>query len=123
MSAAVGENGRGADDGTPLRALDMASGRLNAPRVFIGRVIGPFLKPIYSSEKPFSKKSPTDKKLIFSAQRDFLREQEQLKLRVRQFHAGGEGQCARHQHSLERSLLENGAAECTNISITTCGSS
>ena len=52
-------------------ALDMASGRLNPPRLFIGRLIGPFVKPIYSNEKPFSQNNPTDPKLVVSDQRDF----------------------------------------------------
>lgn len=79
-------------------ALDMASGRMDLPRIFIGRVLAPFIKPIYTNEKPFSKNNPTDKKLLVSDQRDFLREQEQLKLKVRQFHEGGESQCTRHPH-------------------------
>ena len=78
--------------------LDMASGRFNPPRIFIGRLLGTFVKPIFTNEKPFSKNSPTDKKLVVADQRDFLREQEQLKLRVRQFHDGGEAQCTRHPH-------------------------
>jgi len=79
-------------------ALDMASGRLNPPRIFIGRLIGPFVKPIYTNDKPFSKNNPTDKKLVVSDQRDFLHEQEQLKQKIRQFHEGGEAQCTRHPH-------------------------
>ena len=79
-------------------ALDMASGRMDLPRIFIGRVLAPFIKPIYTNEKPFSKNNPTDKKLVVSDQRDFLREQEQLKLKVRQFHEGGEAHCTRHPH-------------------------
>lgn len=79
-------------------ALDMASGRLNPPRALIGRVIGPLFKSIYTNEKPFSRSSPTDPKLVVSDQRDFLREQEQLKLRVRGFHEGGVAQCTRHPH-------------------------
>jgi len=79
-------------------ALDMASGRLNLRRMLIGRVIGPFVKPIYTNGKPFSRSSPTDPKLVVSDQRDFLREHEQLKLKVRQFHDGGEAQCTRHPH-------------------------
>jgi hypothetical protein len=79
-------------------ALDMASGRINPSRVLIGRLIGSFVKPIYTNEKPLSRNSPTDKKLLVSDQRDFLREQEQLKLRLRQFHQGGEVQCTRHPH-------------------------
>ena len=85
-------------------ALDMASGRLNRPRVFIGRLIGPFVKSIYTNEKPLPRNSPTDEKLVFSDQRDFAREQEQLKLKLRQFHNGGEGQCTRHPHPFFGSL-------------------
>jgi hypothetical protein len=79
-------------------ALDMASGKLNPPRIFIGRVLGPLVKPIYTNEKPFSKSSPTDKRLIISDQRDFARERERLKQCVRQFHEGGEAKCTRHPH-------------------------
>jgi hypothetical protein len=79
-------------------ALDMASGRLNRPRAFIGRLIGPFVKPIYSNDKPFPRNSPTDEKLVIPDQRDFGRERDQLKLKVRQFHQGGEAQCTRHPH-------------------------
>jgi Protein of unknown function (DUF1569) len=78
--------------------MDMASGRLNLPRAFIGRVLGPFVKPIYSNEKPFSRNNPTAKELVFSKPCDFLREQQQLRVKVRQFHEGGEAQCTRHPH-------------------------
>jgi Protein of unknown function (DUF1569) len=78
--------------------LDLASGRLVLPRVLIGRLIGPFVRPIYSNDKPFSRNSPTDKKFVISDQRDFGREQEQLKTRLRQFHQGGEAQCTKHPH-------------------------
>jgi hypothetical protein len=79
-------------------ALDMASGHINPPRILIGRLIGPFVKPIYTNEKPLSRSSPTDKTLVVSDQRDFLREQERLKLCLRQFHEGGEEKCTRHPH-------------------------
>jgi len=79
-------------------ALDMASGRLNPPRIFIGRLIGPLVKPIYTNEKPLSRSSPTDPKLVIADNRDFSLEQERLRLCVRQFHDGGEGKCTRHPH-------------------------
>ena len=84
--------------------LDMASGRLNRPRVLIGRILGPFVRPMFSNEKPFSRNSPTDEKLKISDQRDFAREQKQLKDRVREFNAGGETQCTRHPHPFFGSL-------------------
>jgi hypothetical protein len=78
--------------------LDIASGRLNLPRMFVGRLIAPFLKSIYTNEKPFSRNSPTGKELIVTGQKDFAREQEQLRAKVLQFHEGGEARCTRHPH-------------------------
>jgi hypothetical protein len=79
-------------------ALDMAAGRINPPRILIGRLLGPLVKPIYTNEKPFSHNNPTDKQLVVADQRDFAREREQLKLKIRQFHEGGEAGCTRHSH-------------------------
>ena len=79
-------------------ALDLASGRLIRPRILLGRLIGPLVRPIYSNDKPFSKNSPTDPKLVISDARDFSREREELKARIRGFHQGGEGQCTKHPH-------------------------
>ncbi len=81
------------------RTMDMASGRLNPPRSFLGRLIGPIFKPIFTNEKPFSRNSPTDKQLVIPDQRDFAREQEELKVKIRQFHEGGEAGCTRHPHA------------------------
>jgi Protein of unknown function (DUF1569) len=78
--------------------IDMAAGRLNPPRAFLGRVLARFVKPLYTNEKPFSPNSPTAKELVFSSPCDFLREQQQLRVKVRQFHGGGEAQCTRHPH-------------------------
>jgi hypothetical protein len=104
--------------------MDIASGRLNPPRIFIGRLIAPFLKSIYTNEKPFGKNGPTGKELVVTDQRDFAHEQEQLKMKIRQFHEGGETKCTRHPHPFfALSHHRNGAVECTSISITTCGSS
>src|ERR1022692_1320734 len=79
--------------------LDVASGRQILPRMLIGRILGPFVRPTFSNDKPFSKNGPTDKKFVIADKRDFAREQEQLKVRVRQFHEGGEAQCTKHPHS------------------------
>ncbi len=79
-------------------ALDVASGRRNLPRMFIGRLIGPLVKSMYSNEKPFSRNSPTDPSLVMSDERDFLREREELKQKIRQFQEGGEARCTREPH-------------------------
>jgi uncharacterized protein DUF1569 len=79
--------------------LDTASGRLILPRLFIGRILGPFVRPMFTNDKPFSKNSPTDKHFVIADKRDFAQEKEQLETRVRQFHEGGEAKCTRHPHS------------------------
>jgi hypothetical protein len=79
-------------------SMDIASGRLNPPRIFIGRFLGPFVKSIYTNDKPFEKNGPTAKELVVADQRDFAREREQLKMKIRQFHEGGEARCTRHPH-------------------------
>lgn len=78
--------------------LDMASGQIVVPRLLIGRILGPFVRPIFTNDKPFSKNGPTDKKFVIADKRNFGREQERLKTCIRQFHAGGEAQCTKHPH-------------------------
>src|ERR1044072_7806768 len=78
--------------------LEIASGRLNLPRIFIGRLIAPFVKSIYTNDKPFSKNGPTRKELVVASKKDCAREQEQHKLKIRQFYEGGEARCTRHPH-------------------------
>ena len=79
-------------------AMEMASGKNNPPRMFIGRLLGPLVKPIYTSEKPFSQGNPTEKSLVVGDTREFSREQVRLKECVREFLQGGEAKCTRHPH-------------------------
>jgi Protein of unknown function (DUF1569) len=85
-------------------AMDIASGRLNPPRIFVGRLIAPFFKSIYTNEKPFRKNGPTGKELVVADRKDFAQEREQLKLKIRQFSKGGEARCTRHPHPFFGSL-------------------
>jgi len=78
--------------------FDMASGKVNLPRVWFGWILGPLVKPIYTNDKPFSRNSPTDKTLVINDERDFSRERERLKTCIHEFHAGGEAECTRHPH-------------------------
>ncbi len=85
-------------------ALDMASGKTKLPRIFIGRILGPLVKPVYTSEKPFSRDNPTAKELVISDERDFAREQDLLKRKIQEFHQGGEPKCTTHPHPFFGSL-------------------
>jgi hypothetical protein len=78
--------------------MDIASGRLNLPRIFLGRLLAPFVKSLYTNEKPFRKNGPTGKELVVADARDFAHEREQLKVKLRQFSEGGEARCTRHPH-------------------------
>ncbi len=51
--------------------FEVASGRVVLPRMFIGRILGPFLKPHFSNEKPFAKNGPTHPTFVISNERDF----------------------------------------------------
>jgi hypothetical protein len=81
------------------KTLDIASGRVNPPRAFIGRVLGPIFKSQFTNDKPFSRNGPTGKELVVADARDFARECENLIAKVRQFHEGGEANCTRQPHS------------------------
>ncbi len=67
--------------------LDMAAGRNVPPRSLIGRVIGSFMKDLYSNDKPFDKDSPTSLKI--GTDLDFAKEKQHLKETVINFSQNG----------------------------------
>ncbi|MBS1756940.1 MAG: DUF1569 domain-containing protein [Bacteroidetes bacterium] len=80
-------------------ALETALG-LNSPkRLFIGRILGPFVKANYLSEKPLSKNAPTDKFYIYTDNRDFEHEKIKCIDLVKQFFDGGASKCTTNPHS------------------------
>ncbi len=80
-------------------SLEVATGKKNLPRLFIGRILGPFVKSSYLGEKPMGKNSPTDKSFIINDPREFDTEKLKLKKLVAEFANGGEAKCTRHPHS------------------------
>lgn len=78
--------------------LEMALGVINPRRVFIGRLIGGFLKSVYTNEKPFSKDSPTSEEIKVTTPKDFAAEKIRLIELVKQFSEGGESGCTQHPH-------------------------
>jgi len=81
------------------KAMEIATGRKYYPRLFIGRILGPFVKKHYLSEKPFSKGSPTDKHFIIKGEPDFATEKQRLHDLVCAFTDGGTDNCTPHPHS------------------------
>lgn len=78
--------------------MDMASGKLNIDRVLMGKLIGGFLKSLYTNDKPFSKNSPTAKELVKANANDFEAEKNNLKKLLQQFSEGGTEKCTKHPH-------------------------
>lgn len=58
-------------------SIETALGKNIIKPLFIGRIIGSFLKPKVLSEKPFGKNSPTDKSYIFKEDLKFEEENQQ----------------------------------------------
>lgn len=80
-------------------ALKVATGQAHPPQLLIGKLIGRFFKKDFLNEKPFAKNSPTEKTFVFTDERDFTREKEQLQSLILQFHQGGPAACTNHPHS------------------------
>jgi hypothetical protein len=78
--------------------MEMAVGDAYPPRLLVGRLLGPLLKPIYSNEKPLKRGSPTDKSFIVRGQRDFAIEKERLSNLIQRFFEGGAEGCTKHPH-------------------------
>lgn len=80
------------------RALEMAVGKLNPRRIFIGRLLGPLFRSQYSNEKPFGQGTPTSVELTVKELPDFELEKQRLKDLVIQFSQGGEARVTQHPH-------------------------
>ena len=78
--------------------LETALGVNNQKRMFIGRIIGRFLKNRYISEKHFSKNRPTGKNYIFTDIKDFENEKNKAILLVQEFYFKGYNQCTKKPH-------------------------
>jgi hypothetical protein len=79
-------------------SLETAMGVNVVKRVFIGRIIGPLLKPTVLGEKPFGKNSPTDKTYIFTGEHDFEEEKSKTIASVNKFFKGGHAGCTTYPH-------------------------
>ncbi|WP_080055388.1 DUF1569 domain-containing protein [Spirosoma aerolatum] len=79
--------------------METATGQKKLPRLFIGRILAPFVKTSFYNEKPFNRNGPTHKDFVVADQRVFEAEKEKLVQLVKQFSAGGPAACTTHPHS------------------------
>ncbi len=78
--------------------VQMAHGTRHFPRVFIGRIIGPFIKKKVLTEAPMHQNSPTHKEMLISDTREFEKEKEMLINEIRSFVASGKQGVKEHTH-------------------------
>jgi len=79
-------------------SLETAMGMNFIKRLFIGRIVGSFLKPNVLGAKPFGKNSPTDKSYIFPDDCNFEEEKLKTIASIKKFFEGGPSQCTTHPH-------------------------
>jgi hypothetical protein len=80
-------------------ATEVAIGRQNPSRLFIGRIIGWMAKPAFVNPKPFSKNLPTHETFVVKNEPDFKTVQERLKQLVVEFSEAGPEKCTQHPHA------------------------
>jgi len=80
-------------------AMEVATGEKSPPRIFIGRILGPFLKSSFTNDKPLKRNGPTDKSFLVIDQRNFEKEKAKLIDIVNRFSAAGPEKVTKGPHS------------------------
>jgi hypothetical protein len=80
-------------------ALQVPLGDATPPRAFIGRILGPIFRPVFSNEKEFGKNSPTNPTFIVTGDCDLDCERTRLDGLIDRFVAMGPAGCSQHPHS------------------------
>jgi hypothetical protein len=85
--------------------LEMAAGEIRPPRLLIGRILGPVIKPMAFREgEPMRQNSPTAKELVINGDRNFETERKRLSGLINRFAATGPAGCTAHAHAFFGSL-------------------
>lgn len=80
--------------------MEWAVGMTSPPPMFLGRIIGGFIKPlVLRDDQPMRRNSPTVKSLVTEDERDLAKERARLKGLIEQFAAAGPKGCTTHPHS------------------------
>jgi len=81
-------------------SLEMALGDFNPPRKFIGRVLGPLIKPLaFRDDQPMRKNSPTIDEVVVQDDRDLEVETTRLRSVIDRFTTTGPSACTTHPHA------------------------
>lgn len=80
-------------------AMEWALGEKHPPRMFVGRILGQFVKPfVLRDDEPMRRNSPTSPDLIIADTRDLNRERERLCSQIDRFATGGYAVCTTNPH-------------------------
>jgi hypothetical protein len=80
--------------------LEWATGSRIPERMFLGRIVGRFVKPmVFRDDEPMRRNSPTAKTLVVRDERDLGTERERLRRLVDKFVSAGPAGCTTHPHS------------------------
>jgi hypothetical protein len=80
-------------------AMKWALGESHPPRLFIGRILGHFIKPfVFRDDEPIRRNSPTSPDLVIADQCDLIQQRERLYSQIDRFVAGGQAVCTRSPH-------------------------
>jgi hypothetical protein len=82
------------------RGMEMATGELELPRIFLGRLIGWKIGSlVLRDDKPFGRNSPTAKELLVKDAPDFEAGRTRLLAAIDRFVAAGPAGCTTHPHA------------------------
>lgn len=79
--------------------MDMASGRTNPARSWVGYIFGRVAKRSVLNDQPIRRNMPSDRSLIVNEKRDFTSERSRLTACIDRFNTGGPEKCTKHPHS------------------------
>ena len=81
-------------------SIEMALGDFHPPRKFIGRLLGPLIKPLaLRDDQPMRKNSPTIDEVIVHDDRNLEVERTRLRNVIDRFTATGPSACTTHPHA------------------------
>ena len=82
------------------KGMEQAMGEVCPPRIFFGRIIGPFVRPhVLGDDAPLRRNSPTVPGFAIEGNPDFSAERDRLRYLIDRAVAAGSRGCTSHPHS------------------------
>ena len=86
-------------------SMEMATGDVRPPRMFVGRLLGGLVKPMaLGNDEPMKRNSPTSKDLVIKGEPNLDAERARLRSLIDRFVSGGAAACTTHPHTFFGSM-------------------